>query len=221
MSLKKLKDALRERLKKQDLDLRDIMEFMENPQAIVSPLISFLPETDRFLRWHAITCLGIASEEISKRDLEQARILVRRLMWQLNDESGGIGWGCPEAIGEILSRTRPLAEEYATILVSYVYEEENFLEQPALIEGALWGIARVSQSCPETVTRARPRLLRYLEHPKAETVIYALLALENLKALVDNRITEQLKKDTRSAEIYWNGRFQHIKVSEIVKNLGG
>lgn len=218
MGFKKLRETLKERLRKQEFHVGDIVEFMEDPQALISPLISFLTEIDRFLRWHAITCLGIVSEEIAKKDLEQIRIIVRRLMWQLNDESGGIGWGCPEAMGEILSRVRPLAEEYATILVSYIHEEENFLEQPPLIEGALWGIARVSQSSPDTVIRARPKLIEFLAYPKVETVIYSLLALENLKALEDNPIREQLKRDTRSAEIYWNGRFQYIKVSEILKN---
>jgi len=47
---------------------------------------------------------------------------MRRLMWNLNDESGGIGWGNPEAMGEILACHEALANEYAPI--SYPMHEK-------------------------------------------------------------------------------------------------
>jgi len=42
-------------------------------------------------------------------------------MWSLNDESGGIGWGAPEAMGAIMARHTGLADEYANICGSNYY----------------------------------------------------------------------------------------------------
>ncbi len=42
---------------------------------------------------------------------------MHRLMWSLNDESGSIGWGVPEAVAEIMANHDGAAEKYAYILV--------------------------------------------------------------------------------------------------------
>ncbi len=72
----------------------------------------------------------------AEEDMESARVIMRRLMWSLNDESGGIGWGSPEAMGEIIASHDGLAKEYAHVLISYVWEEGNFLEYEPLQRGA-------------------------------------------------------------------------------------
>lgn len=218
MAFRKTKSLLEESLKKGPLSFLDISSMDVPLASLVSPLFSFLPSTDRAIRWHAVSSLGRVTEAISKNDLEQARVVIRRLMWQLNDESGGIGWGCPEAMGDILARVKPLAAEYSNILVSYVYEEENYLEQLSLVGGALWGIARVSETSPELVKRAIPALMDFLRLNNPEIRIYCLLALENLNAIRDTKIWPEPLRDD-GALIYWNERFQEMKVSELMKNL--
>ena len=74
---------------------------------------------------------------------------MRRLMWMLNDESGGIGWGAPEAMAEAMACHPRLAEEYVRILLSYIREDGNFLEYEPLRRGALWGIGRLARVYPE------------------------------------------------------------------------
>ncbi len=63
--------------------------------------------------------MGRVAADLADRDMESARVVVRRLMWNLNDESGGIGWGSPEAMGEIMACHEGLAEEYSCILISF------------------------------------------------------------------------------------------------------
>jgi hypothetical protein len=46
--------------------------------------------------------MGEVMAHLADKDMESARVIMRRLMWSLNDESGGIGWGAPEAMGEIV-----------------------------------------------------------------------------------------------------------------------
>ncbi|MFC1869605.1 DVU0298 family protein, partial [Thermodesulfobacteriota bacterium] len=79
----------------------------------VNSLFSFLYSEDPLIKWNAVTSMGAIVSKLAHEDMEAARVVIRRLMWNLNDESGGIGWGSPEAIGEILSSHKALAEEYS------------------------------------------------------------------------------------------------------------
>ena len=116
----------------------------------INPLISVFCDTDPELRLKAISAFGQVVADLANEDMEAARVVMRRLMWTLNDESGGIGWGAPEAMAETMACHPRLAEEYASILLSYIREDGNFLEYEPLRRGALWGIGRLAQVYPET-----------------------------------------------------------------------
>ncbi|NIR18057.1 MAG: HEAT repeat domain-containing protein, partial [Desulfobacterales bacterium] len=77
---------------------------------------------DQDVRWSAVKAMGRVVAKMADEDMESARVIMRRLMWNLNDESGGIGWGSPEAMAEILTCHDGLAKEYAHILISYARE---------------------------------------------------------------------------------------------------
>eukprot|EP00362_Geleiidae_sp_MMETSP1317_P000447 CAMPEP_0201284794 /NCGR_PEP_ID=MMETSP1317-20130820/84991_1 /ASSEMBLY_ACC=CAM_ASM_000770 /TAXON_ID=187299 /ORGANISM="Undescribed Undescribed, Strain Undescribed" /LENGTH=71 /DNA_ID=CAMNT_0047606373 /DNA_START=1077 /DNA_END=1289 /DNA_ORIENTATION=- len=71
--------------------------------------------------------------------MEEARIVMRRMLWSMNDESGGIGWGVPEAMAEVMTCNKGLAEEYIHMLISYMredgeelFQDGNFLEHESL-----------------------------------------------------------------------------------------
>ena len=67
----------------------------------------------------------------------QARNLVRKLFWSMNDESGGQAWYNAEALGEILFQIPALAREYTTILASFstIYPFEA---------GVQWALSRLA-----------------------------------------------------------------------------
>ena len=84
-------------------------------------------------------------------EIDEARTVMRRFLWMLNDESGGIGWGVPEAMAEVMFHSPALAAEYLHMLVSYtmddgpeLFQDGNFLELDLLQEGVLWGLCRVA-----------------------------------------------------------------------------
>lgn len=144
-------------------------------QHVVTPLISFLYQTDERLKWNAVTAMGQVMDEMARADMEEARIIMRRILWNLNEESGGIGWGMTEAMGEILALNEKLADEYAHMLVSYM-REENYLELPALQQGLLWGIGRLAMVRPELLLKnnADGYMALYLESP--DPVVQGLAA---------------------------------------------
>lgn len=130
-------------------------EILSHPlRRMVSPLIGFFCDREEQIRWRAVTALGMVTHALASENMEEARIVMRRLMWSLNDESGGIGWGAPEAMGEISALNKKLAAEYHRILCSYISLEGNFLEHEILQRGALWGLCRLAETNPEKVTAA-------------------------------------------------------------------
>ena len=133
----------------------------------VNPLFSFFYNTNDLIKWRAITAMGAVVSGLADQDMESARVVMRRLIWNLNDESGGIGWGSPEAMGEIMARHSRIAEEYDFLLVSYVNEQGNYLEHPMLQRGVLWGLGRLAHSRPRLVNHAAPFLLPYMRSEDA------------------------------------------------------
>jgi hypothetical protein len=119
------------------------------------------------IRWRAVTAMGAVVARLAREDLESARIVMRRLMWNLNDESGGIGWGSPEAMGEIMARHKGLAKEYAGILISYINETANFLEHEMLQRGVLWGLGRLAHQRPELIRDASAYLCPFIRSKDA------------------------------------------------------
>lgn len=138
-----------------------------SPKSAINALLPFLQDGDPRLKWPAVTCFGALVTALADKDLESARVIVRRLMWTLNDESGGIGWGSPEAMGEVLARHGALAAEYSPILLSYARKDGNYLEHERLQRGLLWGIARVLESRPALFRDAAGIFEDFLDSPDA------------------------------------------------------
>jgi hypothetical protein len=143
------------------------------PRLAVPSLLSGLCQTDELVKWNSVTVIGQVMDMIARTDMEAARLIMRRILWNLNEESGGIGWGMPEAMGEILAVNENLAGEYAHMLVSYM-REENYLELPALQHGLLWGIGRLAVVRPELLLKhdADGYMAHYLE--SADAVVLGL-----------------------------------------------
>ena len=155
LSGRALKDRVFGLLKSTDVD-RALEELSGlSGRQVLNPLFSFLYSPDPNVKWAAVTAMGAIVTKLADEDMEAARVVMRRLMWNLNDESGGIGWGSPEAMGEILACHEGLAQEYAHILISYARENGNYLEHDMLQRGLLWGIGRLSQVRPPSCLDSR------------------------------------------------------------------
>ncbi len=174
------KKKILELLCQEDFEKR-LEEFLCFPaRKVVNPLFSFFYSTDETIKQRAITAMGFVVSNLAEDDIESARVVMRRLMWNLNDESGGIGWGSPEAMGEIMARSRNLAEEYHCILISYIREDGNFIEHEILQRGVLWGLERLAHAWPELAKDAEPFLIPYV---KSGDATLRKLAERTLKAI--------------------------------------
>jgi hypothetical protein len=184
----------------------------------INPLFSFLCSLDELLKWRAVTAMGEIVDPLADADLESARVIMRRYMWQLNDESGGIGWGCPEAMGEIMARNEKLAQEFWRIQISYIRPDGNFLEHEVLQRGALWGVGRLAQARPQLLKTSVDYLHPYMQagDPSLRGLAaWAAGALRNKKTEV---ILNQLKDDSAKLNLYLDGHIIRRSVGEISKN---
>lgn len=154
--MKKFKVELQELLEKSDFEDNIQKIHVYDEHKLVNALFSFLCSTDKKIKTNAVTAMGEVVSRIAETDLESARIVMRRLMLNLNDESGGIGWGAPEAMGEIMARNEKLAKEYYKILISYTADGGNYLDFEDLQKDVIAGLKRLS--------RVRPDLLKEVEH---------------------------------------------------------
>ncbi|RJP44102.1 MAG: HEAT repeat domain-containing protein [Desulfobacteraceae bacterium] len=185
-------------------DFNDALDrFLTLPlQKIVSPLFGFLLDRDELVRWRAVSAMGLVVSVLADTHMESARVIMRRMMWQLNDESGGIGWGIPEAMGEVMARHEKLAAEYANILMSYVSVRQNFLEHDVLQQGVLWGIGRLAAVCPERLAGVDADVMPFLDSKYIVHRGLAAWTLGNLRSARAAASLPRLADDSAVLTIY-------------------
>jgi hypothetical protein len=182
-------------------------------------LFSALCSEDEEIKWHAVTAMGFGVADLAERDLEAARNILRRMVWSLNEESGGIGWGLPEAMGEILARNEGLAREFAPLLVSYLQPSGNFLDFEPLLRGALWAVARLAESHPQILQtlEADSCLLAFLSSPDAPARGYAILALGRIGKKESLLGLEAYLHDETEIPLYENQEFRRVRISQLAR----
>ena len=177
----------------------------------VNALFSLICREEPLLRWRAVTCMGISVARLAEEDMEEARVIMRRFLWSLNDESGGIGWGAPESMAEVMCHHAGLAQEYVHMLISYMREDGeelcqdgNFIEHPLLQRGLLWGVARLSECRPELLRErgAVADIPPYLDAADAEIRGLAALVCGRLAIATAKPRLEQMTSDAATFRFY-------------------
>jgi len=191
------------------------------PRRVINPLLSFLYDTDEVVKWRAVKAIGIVVATMADDDMEAARGIMRRLIWSLNDESGGVGWGSPEAMGEIMAMHGGVAEEFFRILVSYIREDCNPLENGLLERGVLWGLARLAQARPHLLRCAVESFYPYLASADPVHRGLAAWALGFLDSGVPEARLRPLLEDHTEIRVYDMGEVRSYRVSELAKALPG
>ncbi len=183
----------------------------------VNPLFSLFCDRDPLLRWRAVTAMGAVVAALAEREPESARVVMRRFMWNLNEESGGIGWGCPEAMGESTARSAQLAAEYGCILISYLWPRGNFLEFSAIQPGVLWGVGRLGYARPGVLGECAARINPFLtaeDAPRRGVAAWAAGALGNAESLA---LLARLAEDSADLDFYQEGQLNRVSVGELAR----
>jgi hypothetical protein len=188
----------------------DIISLSPSIHKLTNILITLSYDKTRSISWRAIEAMGILARETARTDSERVRNIVGRLLWMIRDESGGIGWSCPEMLGEIVRNNRALCADIAPIIVS-------FHEEKMLLSGVLWAIGRMGRINNDTVGYAIPVVLPYLESNDNTVRGYAAFALGELGALGAAPKLEQIRNDNSSICCYEHGELIKKTVGDIAE----
>ncbi len=150
-----------------------------DPKEATGPLLSFLLLGEDMT--HRAACaLGPCIAKMCTEKTEDARNIVRRLMWHMNEESGNIGWGIPEAFAEILVHSEKMAQEFHPILLSYIMDtgrDDNFCDHATLRRSCYWAVGRLAKERPALCVKVIPWLIRALHQEAENDVICRGLAV--------------------------------------------
>lgn len=209
------KDNLRRALKARNYDTFSNGE--EEPKGILRPLSSLLFDNDPLIRWRAAEGLGYVSKIIIKNNPDAVRRQIRRLFWLMNDESGGLCWMAPEAIGEILIHCPELIEEYTINLFSFM-DEEPFEA------GIRWDVYRLingstlSEYIKEKAFVHKDKVIKSLNHPKPGIRGNGILAMNALQLKIDKKYLDSLLSDNELIDYYdiESGALESIAVKDLL-----
>ncbi len=187
---------------------------------LVGHLFSYFYNQDELIKFRSVVAMGRLVVRIEQKNIEKARDVLRRIMWNLNDESGGIGWGSPEAMGEILNQSQKLAMEFKSILFSYLNSEGNFIEHEMLQRGVIWGVGTYLKSNPKDLDKeTKGFLFQHLQSLDSIKRIYALRALLNAHCFDNHPIPESMIMDKQEVDIFKNWCFIQTSVSNMVQQV--
>ncbi len=226
MSRRQLKKKVLTILQKENLEeiFRDLHDFRDH--RLLNPLFSALCHSAERVRWHAVCAFGWLVPTIAENNLEAGRTVMRRFLWSLNDESGGIGWGAPEAMAEIMCHSAPLRKEYLHMLISYMredgealFEDGNYLELPLLQRGLLWGIGRLCQDhCREMQEQQISADVEAYLGSSDKYVAGLAIWILGLLGAGDMEKIASFQDDNEDLCLFLDYTFHSISIAQLVKN---
>ena len=163
--------------------------------------------------------MGLVAADLAERDPEFVCGHLRRLVWLLNDQSGGIGWRAPEAMGAIIAARPDCFADFIPILVSLLeMEVEDAVRFRA---GYLWAIGRLAQVAPGPASQALPWVLPALGDPDPQVRGLALWCLGQFRYLPELPLDQirPLAQDTGCATIFTPAGLQSISLAELARAL--
>jgi hypothetical protein len=218
-----LKKSILRALESNDLDA--IASLVKENKRALAILVRISYDKETLAGWRAIKAIGLAAKVLVKTDYEFLRETVRKLLWSLSDESGGIGWSAPELLGEIVSAD---PERFSDIvpLIAQVYEVEEEVFRP----GVVYALARIAETAPEQVAVYQKIVIMSLVEKNSLVKIHGLKLVMRLWqiAIRENlwspeyrkrvmNLIENITSNKEVACIYKNDGFFGYEVGDVSK----
>ena len=169
---------------------------------VVSGLIGLLTDSNELLKWRTVKALGQVTSQLFSQDPERAKKVIRQLIWNLNEESGGMGWGMAEAFGEILAVVPALQNEYACLLAAYISEEGCFIENEQIQKGVIWGLGRLGSLGEVLRAKVIPFFLKSLKNGDPELQGTAAWAIGEIGLFEALPLLNALQIENRMIKIF-------------------
>ncbi len=166
--------------------------------------------------WRAIRAIGMAARAIVHEEQAFLRETIRKLLWSLSDESGGIGWSAPEIIGEIIC-SDPEGFKDIIPIVSGIYDIEEEVFRP----GIVYALSRIAEQRPDLVALQKDVVLRALTDKDVLVRYFAIQTVKKIRSVMSGNDLDyvtscmtSLKSDMAEAWVYKDDDFVCIQIAE-------
>jgi HEAT repeat protein len=184
-------------------DFAPVLGIAAARSGVARALVSLLYDPDELVRWRAVSAIG----HLAGAHPEQVQPLVTRLLWSLNDESGGIGWMSAPALGEIGRNAPALLRGCIRVVV-------HFFEEPFVLPGVLWAVGRLAPAFPAETREVVPDIAERCSAADPAVRAHAAFALGALGDGRGRTALEALAADERPARVYLGDRLVTRQVRE-------
>lgn len=186
----------------------ELNDLFPNKRKLITLLISSTYDRTDVVAWRAMEAIGLISAKMSVDNPDFVRDLVNRLLWMIRDESGGIGWSCPEILSEIVKNNPELCKDIATVVAS-------FHDEPPLTPGVMLAIGRIGPIHTYFYDFAAPIVTSYLDDPDPAIHAYAAYAAGELGIQNVTDKLEELGNDTSTVPFYEGGLLKEMTAGKI------
>lgn len=157
--------------------------------------------------WRAIEAIGIFCRDLAQINVDEMMNIVRKLFWNLSDETGGVAWSNPEMIAEIVRNAPTYAADMAPIIMH--------LDEPVFRKGVLWAAGRMGEKFPEMAQSAMRELMESLDDEDPEVRGFAARSLGLIGVKNALEPLKNLTSDKESIACYLDGELVKITVGEL------
>jgi len=202
-------------------DFETIRTLALQSRKVLSVLVRLAYDKTSLTGWRAIKAIGHVASLYVRNNYDFLRDTIRKLLWSLSDESGGIGWSAPEILGEIVSADpKKLADIVPLIAEVYSIEEKVF--RP----GVLYALKRIGETCPESIEPFQEIVLSGLSEQDPLARVYALELLTMLRNKLDSAVLDKARRQVASlgqdrTEVwtYKDDGFVGLEVGEVASGV--
>jgi hypothetical protein len=193
-----------------------VVELAGRKKRVLSFLTALTYDPEPVINWRAVEAMGLAAGRIAEDDPEFVRNHLRRLLWLLSDESGGIGWHAPEMMGEIICNRPEQFGEFVPIIISLLDMEEE--DAARFRPGTLWAIGRLGEVIPDRVKAAVAQIIPCLEDPNPQTRGLAAWCLGQLGAGEYLAGYDALLGDESPVDVYADGQLVRKSAGQLARD---
>lgn len=214
MNLRAKKAEVRRQLLNRDLEA--VATWSANVRNPLRILFSLTYDREHLMRWRAVEAVGTVARQMAATDTEKLRDFVRRMLWQMNDESGGLSRLAPELIGEVLVNAPDLLHEFSSLLPAFLVEEP-------FERGTHLTVYRLASIRPELFVDCVDQLLVSLEDADPFVRGLAALAVGTVDRKAGAERLKALKSDAAEIELYNfdTGQFEECTVGQLANQALG
>lgn len=192
----------------------EIAETAKKDKGVIRRIIALAYDKEDVLSWRAIEAMGIIAGRLSGERIDVIRDTIRRLLWSMGEESGGIGWSSAEMLGEII-RSDP--DEFADIIpIVWSFKEEDMFRP-----GVLRAMGRIADVRPDLVAFISKDLRPMLSDKNPAVRAYAVWVIGKLGIRDFFEDIASLSGDNSIVSFYQDFELAKKTVGCIVREVSG